>query len=149
MTPSFQREKAKDIFDEMMPLFEKHWREIAHYQDIKLNPDREAYFKIEEMGNLRVFTARDEEKNLIGYIVYFIRYNAHYKDSLQAVQDVLFVDPAKRGFGMSFIAWCDEQLRSEGVQVAYHHIKEKHNFGHMLEKMGYELVDLIYARRLD
>jgi hypothetical protein len=27
--------------------------------------------------------------------------------------------------------------------------KAKHNFGNLLEALGYELVDLVYARRLD
>jgi hypothetical protein len=51
--------------------------------------------------------------------------------------------------GGRFIKWCDEQLRAEGVAVVYHHIKAAHNFGPMLERFGYELVDLIYSRRLN
>ena len=132
-----------------MPLLEKHWSEIAHFKDVKLDPDWEQYERLEQAGVLRVFVARDHAGIMVGYAVYFVRHNPHYRQSLQALQDILFIDPTRRGFGAKFILWCDEQLRSEGVQATYHHVKAKHNFGAMLERLGYQLVDLIYARRLD
>lgn len=152
-TPSnsfrFQRERSQDVFDEVMPLLELHWREIAHYQDIPLSPNFKQYAALEDAGLVRTFTARDSEKKLVGYAVFFVRHNLHYQSSLQASQDILFIHPDKRGFGARFILWCDRQLKEEGVAVVYHHIKVAHNFGKLLERMGYEMVDLIYAKRLD
>jgi GNAT superfamily N-acetyltransferase len=145
----FKRERFDDVFEESLPLLEKHWKEIAHFQDIALEPDRAGYSKVEEAGALRVYTARDEAGVLVGYCVYFVRHNLHYKSSLQASQDVLYIDPTRRGFGREFLKWCDEQLKSEGVQATYQHVKAAHNFGPMLERQGYQLVDLIYAKRLD
>lgn len=146
----FQRELfTEDFLREVTPLSEKHYKEIAHYQDIELAPDLEAYMRCEQAGGLRVYTAREDDGKLIGYEIFFVRHNLHYKNSLQAAQDVLFIDPEKRGFGMDFIDWCDQQLKAEGVQVVTQHIKAKHNFGRMLERLNYELVDLIYSRRLD
>lgn len=126
-----------------------HYEEISAFKDIPLDPDIASYAKIEEVGALRVFTAREDGGELIGYAVFFIKPNIHYRTSLQALQDILYIHPQKRGFGMRFIAWCDEQLKNESIQVVYHHVKAKHNFGPMLERLGYGLVDLIYARRLD
>lgn len=146
----FQREPIRNFIDDMFPLLEKHYQEIAHYHDIELNPDLEAYLANEEAGFLRTYTIRDHGK-LVGYGVYFVRPNPHYKESLQAVQDVIYLDQPLRGNGegMKFIAWCDEELKKDGVQVVYHHVKNKLNWGPALEKMGYKLMDLIYARRLD
>lgn len=70
-------------------------------------------------------------------------------DSKQAVQDVVFIHPEFRGFGKKFFIYCDDVLKNQKVQVVYHHIKAAHNFGAMLESIGYKLVDLIYAKRLD
>lgn len=145
----FQREKASLVLTEVRPLLEMHWAEIAAYKDIPLEPDLEAYARIDESGGLRVFTARDEANTLIGYNIFFVHRNLHYKSSLQANQDILYIHPDKRGFGMRFILWCDKELKTEGVQVVYHHVKAKHDFGPMLERMGYNLVDKIYAKRLD
>lgn len=136
--------------EEMLPILERHYLEIAAFQDIPLKPDFVQYLEIERLGRLRCFTARDMGE-LVGYAVFFVAHNPHYSTSLQATQDVIYLEKSRRGlgFGKGFINWCDSQLRDEGVQAVYHHVKEKHNFGGMLESLDYKLVDLIYARRLD
>lgn len=145
----YQREMAHDVFKEMLPLLSRHKDEIAHYKDIEFEPDEEFYLQSERAGILRVYTVRTPERKLIGYGVFFLKNNPHYKSSKQAVQDVIFIDKDYRGIGSSFIDFCDEQLKSERAQAVYHHVKSAHNWGPMLERKGYELVDLIYARRLD
>ena len=145
----FGRETLSTCLEEAKPLLIEHWKEIAQYDDIPLDPDYERYYTLENNGLLRVFTARSEEGSIIGYAVFFVNTNAHYKQSLQAMQDIIFIHPNHRGTGGRFILWCDEQLKAEGVQVVFHHIKAAHNFGPMLERFGYELIDLIYGKRLD
>jgi len=147
----FQKEQfSAHLFDELLPLLTAHYKEIAHHQDIPLEPSIEGYQAAQDMGALRIFTARTrDEGDLVGYAVYFVRHNLHYRSSLQAAQDILFVRPDSRGVGARLIKWCDEQLKAEGVQLVLHHVKAAHNFGPMLERMGYELVDLIYTKRLD
>lgn len=144
----FKKENFTDSFDESIPLLFEHWEEIAHYPDIKLDPDVKKYTALQESGSLRVFTARVEGK-LVGYSVYIVGHNIHYRESLQAKQDVIFIHKDHRGLGFKFIKFCDDQLREEGVQAVYHHVKAQHNWGRMLLRQGYELVDLIYAKRLD
>lgn len=148
---NFQREEwTSKFYNECIPLFEDHYKEIAHYQDIPLSINFKKYLEAENTYRLRVFTAR-EDGELIGYAVFFVSFNLHYSSSYQAVQDVLFIDPSTRGQGLgsAFIEWCDSQLKEEGVQVVYHHVKTAHNFGPLLESLNYELIDLIYGRRLD
>ncbi len=179
----FARESLTDaLWAELLPLLQQHWGEVAHFQDIPLDPDRALYRHAEEHGGLRMFTARDHDLDevtrrfvpafdqeiaalapdleirdvvydypVVGYACYFVRHNAHYVSSLQAVQDVLFLLPAHRGrTALKFIAWCDEQLAADGVQVSYQHIKTALPHGHRaLMHLGYEPVDTIYAKRLD
>jgi len=144
----FQQESIAECFDEAMPLMEEHWEEIAHYKDVPLEPDYEFYLAAETAALLRVYTARNDEGKLIGYAVYFIRRAPHYKSVVYGVQDVLFISKGHRGTGGRFILWCDEQLKLDGVNFVFHHIKAKHNFGKLLERLGYNLIDLIYSRRL-
>lgn len=149
----FQIEQASpELFEEMLPLLNLHYASVAHYQDIEFAPDYASYLKLAEMGALRIFTAREEKSGvMIGYAVFFVRQNLHYKNSLQAVQDILFIHPEARGFGARFITWCEDILRAHGVQAVYHHVKAKPelNFSPLLERLDYELVDLIWAKRLD
>jgi hypothetical protein len=144
----FQKEKLKDIYEEMYPILMKHWEEISHYLDIPLEPDKLRYLKQEEDGICHVWTARDESK-LIGYAVFMIGQNPHYKSSKQAYQDILYISKENRGFGKSFISWCDDRLREMGVQVVRHHIKFSHDWSPVLERMGYTKEDIILSKRLD
>lgn len=144
----YARESVTDVWAEMLDLLYQHYKEISHYQDIKLEPDLKAYLEIEEKGALRIYTVR-EGGSIIGYGVYFVRTNLHYQSSLQAHQDVLYIRKDKRGFGRNFIKWCDEQLKADGVQVIYHHIKTAHDWSPLLAEMGYDFVEKIYCKRLD
>lgn len=132
---------------EIEPLLQQHWREIAHFQDIPLRPDWEFYLSAK---TIRVFTAR-QFGELVGYAVFFVSANKHYTTSLQAVQDILYVHPSKRGtlLGVRLISYCDAALRDCGVQVVYQHVKRAHDFGPLLRRLGYEEVDTIWAKRLD
>lgn len=144
----FAREQASDVVHEIKPLLEAHWREIAHFDDIPLEPDWQFYMAAK---TLRVFTARDDGR-LVGYGIFFISPNRHYLSSIQAVQDILFISPEYRGrtVGPRLIAFCDEQLMLEGAQAVYHHVKPaKLDFGPLLLRMGYEFTDAVYAKRLD
>jgi GNAT superfamily N-acetyltransferase len=145
----FQRENWSVIQTQGASLTKKHYLEIAHYQDIPLDLDHEAYLALERNGNLRVFTARDEDGALVGYAIFFLRMTMHYKSSLQAVQDILYIDKEHRGFGKKFIEWCDCALAGERVQVVYHHVKCAHDFSPMLERLGYQQIDKIFGKRLD
>lgn len=135
--------------NEALPLLYKHYREIAHYQDIPLDIDVESYLTAYDHGSVKLYTSRDTNGELIGYACYFVRKNIHYSDSLQAVQDVIYLDPTRRGTGGRFLLWCDSKLRELGVQVVYHHVKLAFDFGPMLERFGYEHIENIWARRLD
>ena len=143
-------ETLEQVAEELHPLLEAHWREIAHFQDILLEPDWEFYAAMQELGRLRFYTARDGGR-LVGYCVFFVNPNRHYKSSLQAAQDILFLHPGYRntGNGRALILFCDAQLRAEGVQAVYQHIKSAHDFSALLTSVGYDLVDLVYAKRLD
>lgn len=146
----YQAEMITDLWAELEPLLEVHWREVAHYQDIALDPDKETYATLQARGELRCYTARDAGR-LVGYGFFLVRPNLHYRGSRQAHQDVLFLHPDyRRGrTGVQLIRVAERRLQAEGVQVVYHHAKLTNKVGELLERLGYELIDRIYAKRLD
>ncbi len=157
----FQREKfTAKLAAELLPLMKAHYEEIAHFKDIPLDPDFEQYIALEQAGLFRAFIIRAdgiakiegfEPGAIVGYAGFFVRKNIHYKGSLQASQDVIFVHEKFRhaGVGGEFINFCDEELQEEGVEAIYHHVKVAHNFGPLLKKLDYEEVDVIYGKRLN
>lgn len=147
---NFQAESVEAVLEEIKPLLVKHWEEVSFYKDIALDPDYESYLKMDELGVLRVYTARDEDNVLMGYAVFFVRANPHYRQSLQAVQDIIFIDPEKRGFGVKFILWTEQQLKAEGVQVVFQHIKTNTpKTIDLFRRLDYENIDIILGKRLD
>jgi GNAT superfamily N-acetyltransferase len=150
----FQREFAVDVWDEIQPLLVEHWREIAHFDDIPLDPRREVYFALEAAGKLRVFTLRDAERRgtpMVGYAVFVVSEDIHYGSTLTAKQDVLFLLPSYRnvGNGAHFINACDFELQGEGVKCVFHHVKLAHDFGRLLGSLGYTAIETIHVKRLD
>lgn len=138
------------LADGIEELLTKHYQEIAHFKDIPLGIDWDKYELAQNAGNLRVFTARVDNL-IVGYAVYLIGANPHYKSSIQAVQDVLFLERSCRGalIGSKLITFADKELAAEGVQVSFHHSKVAHPMDSILKRNGYEMVDTLWAKRLD
>jgi GNAT superfamily N-acetyltransferase len=149
---SFQREAlSATLIDELKPILEEHYQEIAHYLDIPLKPDFNSYWDAERAGILRLYIVRKHGEP-IGYNVVFMRKNMHYSTSAQAAQDILYVLKEYRGEGIGrrLITFSNNQLAIEGVQVLAHHVKVAHPaLGHILETEGFELVEYVYTKRLD
>ena len=146
----YQAERVSLLWEEAEPILREHWEEIARYKDIPLAPDKEAYAGLEAAGQLRCYTVRDGYR-MVGYAAFIVRRGLHYQGSLQAAQDVLYVDPGYRAgmTGVKLIRYAEQRLAAEGVQVVYHHAKRTNKVGQLLERLGYEFVEGIYAKRLN
>lgn len=133
----------------MVPLWQKHHAESNPYPDIELNPNLPLYEAMDKMGTLRIYTARHDGR-LAGYQVFFVNSHPHSRQSVQAMQDILFLDAEyRRGFaGYRFIRWCVEALKKEQIECIFQHIRSDHDFGLMLERMGYKRVDVVYGLRV-
>lgn len=147
---SFARESYAQAADAVRPLLEEHWRELATYSDVPLDPDWGLYQKAYEAGNLRIFTARLNGV-LVGYAVYFVRYHHHYASTLWAMSDVILVRKEHRslGVGNSLFALVEESLREEGVGVIQTTAKLAHpELSVLLEMRGHARNEVTHTRRL-
>ena len=138
-----------ELLEEVKPLLEKHWEEVSSYPDIPLDPDYEVYLQIQRTGHIRAFSARDGNGVLVGYSVFFIRNNSHYRKTIYALNDIIFIKKECRGHGGFFISWCEDELRKSGVIVCQYHIKVKYDWSAGLLRSGYNFEDKILAKRLD
>jgi GNAT superfamily N-acetyltransferase len=145
-----QVEKWSDVKDEFPPLLLDHWVEIARNKDIvPLAFDWELYAAAEKLGKLHVVTARDDKK-LIGYNLHFVSPHPHYKTTLFAQNDIIYLKPEYRGSGAGkeLIRIADEKLKALGVKIAYLHIKTEHDFSSLARREGYVEIEKIYERVL-
>ena len=73
----YQEETYDSVIDEIKPLLEGHYQEIANNRDvIKLNPDYEIYKRFCELGQIRIVTARADGE-LVGYCIVVVRPHLH------------------------------------------------------------------------
>lgn len=147
---TFQEEKIENIIDEIKPILVKHWKELAnHQEDRPLDVDWGTYILLNNLGRVRVFTARADTK-LIGYVVMIISPHLHYKTWIYSSCDVYYVDPEYRnnGVGATFFVKVAEWLKSLGVKSAIMHEKVSHPHGKLFEALGYNLVERYYEKVL-
>ena len=147
----YQQEIFADVLPEAMPLLEAHWQELNNTPGVPLDINLDVYAQAHSAGSLRVFTARKSSNaTLIGYSAVFVHRGLHNSQQ-QATQDVFYVVPEQRGgmVGTRLIKFAEDELRREGVQLAYTHSNVKNSLlGRLLMLLGYEPVSITYQRRL-
>jgi hypothetical protein len=78
-TVVFQRETIAVVRPEVQSLIEMHYEEVAQFKQAqKLDPDWEAYDRLEKTGKAWLMTARADGE-LVGYIVMLVGFHLHYK----------------------------------------------------------------------
>ncbi len=145
---SFQVEKIEDIKDEIAPLLEEHWKEVAWYQDkIELKPDMEKYISLDESEKVIAFTMRDDGE-LVGYNVFFVNEHMHYREHLYAVNDVIFIKPEYRHRELSatLIKIAEAYLKVKGVSVVTMHMKPNKPFHSLMKNCGYKQQEFVYSK---
>ena len=139
----FQIERVADILEEIKPLLESHWREIALYQEqFPLNPDYDKYLSLDAVGMVHVATARNDGE-LIGYCICFVMPHLHYQDCIVAMNDILFLKAEhRRGrIGWNLITYAMQDLQRLGVNRMTFHVKSSHDFSPLLLRMGFNEIE--------
>lgn len=145
---TYQRETLEESLSEIELLLEAHWKEVAVNKDkIFLNPDFDIYKRMENSGNLAIYTAR-ATGSLIGYFVVVLGVNPHYKDHIFATNDVIYLDPAfrKSMVGSTLITYAEESLKDDGVSVLAINTKTHVPFDNTLKRLDFNHVENVYMK---
>jgi GNAT superfamily N-acetyltransferase len=114
-----QVELIRDTLDEMRPMFPEHHRELGLLQDkMPLDPQYDIYLKREALGEISLVTIRDLGK-IVGYWISFIAPGLHYRSTLTATMDILYIHPDYRnaGAGRLLGVAVELELRRRGVKM--------------------------------
>jgi len=145
---TFQRESVAAVWDEALPLMLVNHAETGALAGCEFDPDREKFEKLDELGMIRVFTARIDG-GLVGYAAFIIGPHLHYRDTVWAIQDVVFLVPAHRGrAAIRFLRWQDDELACAGVDLVYRHVTVRNAWGRTLIRMGYHAEAQRFVRDL-
>ena len=147
---NYQQEFLDQVENDILVLIDLHYEEIALNQDnIKLNPDWDAYRSFEDQGKLKIFTARDNG-TLVGYFVVVVGVNMHYKDHIFACNDIIYLHKDyRKGFaGIKLINFAKKCLTDDGVSVLTINTKVHQPFDRVLERLGFKLIERVYSSYL-
>lgn len=132
------------------PLLERHFQEIAKFKDIStVKPDVERYEMIESQGRFIGLVAELGDE-VIGYSANFILMNLHYSDVRFCQNDVLYVVPEHRKSraGYLLMKFTVATAQERGAQLMLWHAKENTALNTLLPRHGYEVMDVIWAKRI-
>lgn len=141
-------ETLDQCLEEMKPILEKHYEEVAMYKDkVPLSPDYEKYYLLEEAGVFHIVTVRDKGR-LIGYFLSMLSPNLHYSQDIFAVNDILYLDQEYRelGVGQKMFEFAEERLRELGASVLAIHMKTALPFDTLCLGMGYDYAERNYTK---
>lgn len=154
---TYQVEEIYEVRAEIEPMLVAHYAEIATDKSLKpLDIDWDAYYEIQDLGRLRILTARDKPEyamepqtpyqgrgSLVGYFVSFIMPNLHYSSTKIAMNDIFYVDPAwrKGSIGYRLIKEAAADLKKLNCDILTIHMKVTHPFRNLLIRQGFTLTE--------
>ena len=145
---TYTTENVEENLSALKMLAKLHYKEVAPYDDIPLDVNWGRLIRLEKAGILKFYAMKDGAI-ILGYAMFTVGTSTEYQTSLQASLTNIFIHPQWRGRGFRFISWCDAQLKNLGVQVVYHHVKSKNDYGVLLKRLGYDIMNIEYSKRLD
>lgn len=131
-----------------------HWREVGIDHDaVPLDPDWERAYAMEAAGMLFSAALRNNGR-LIGYNSFAVSPHLHYRSSLYAFNDIIYVDPRERGSaGIRLVRGTEKMLKELGVKkIVYHtklhvHIGSGNGLvGDFLNRLGYTHFENCYCK---
>lgn len=144
----YQQEFLSLAEDEVAPLATLEWEESGHpTQDLHINWDE--YFRLEEAGHLKFFTAR-KEGLLIGYFVVIITAPLTSKFDPVGIYDAVYVhkDYRKSTVGKRLFKFVETCMREDGVYRVVASSSSKNPIGRFLIRMGYHEIETKYEKVL-
>jgi len=138
-----------EFLNELMDIFPEHYEELSVTKEFELEPDYESYKRMAEAGMIRCITCRNN-KDLIGYIVFFVTPHLHYKSCKTAVEDIYYVkkEYRKGRVGIRLFQYAETALKRIGVQRIVMHTKVHLDNSKLFEYLGYKMTDKVFTKML-
>jgi hypothetical protein len=150
MSIEYKIREPKECFDEISQMFQKHYEELSVTKQFNLNPDFITYWEADKRKILKVVTCENNNE-IIGYIVYFIGLNLHYKDCLLATEDIYYLKPEYRkgSTGIKMFKFAEKYLKSIGVNMIKYSTKVHLDNSRLFEFLGCEFTEKVFLKKLD
>jgi GNAT superfamily N-acetyltransferase len=149
MTITYKISNAKDCFDRIIKLFDEHYNELSVTKEYDLNPCYEVYFEADKRNLVQVVLCENDDE-LIGYIVFFLAPSLHYKDCMQATEDIYYLKPQYRKgtIGIKMFKFAEKHLKSIGINMIRYSTKTHMDNTKLFEYLGYEFIEKVFIKKI-
>lgn len=116
-----QIEPLQGAWPELVPLFGRHWNDLALLPDrIPLAPQRDEYFRREQAGIMTLATVRCDG-NIVAYYTVQVAPGLHYGATLTAHMDLMYIVPEMKGRGLALplLRCVQRELQRRQAQIWY------------------------------
>ena len=134
---------------ELSELYQEHYDELSVTKEFQMDPNYDAFDRLQDAGMLRVITCR-VDGNLAGYIVFVIQPHTHYKTCITAFEDAYFISkPYRKGrIGIKLFQYAEGVLKGIGVNRIIYGTKVHLDNSRLFEYLGYKHSDKVYTKLL-
>lgn len=146
----YRQEFLDDVRGEVEALIRDHYDEVYPARNVlDWDMDWDTYEKLEEIGFLKIFTARDKSA-LAGYLWVLITPNLHSKGSFLACDDGLFVAKEYRGESIAkyLIQFTESCLKEDGIKIFHIIGTTEKPIDALMQRMGYTAIETKFQKVL-
>ena len=146
---TFSIENVKDVVDDLMTLWDLHWKETEMYRNGQgFNMDVENYIKYNEVGFYILYTARDNGK-MVGNCGMYVCKSMHTQKLIATDDTIFMMKEYRKGFnGVRFLRFVQQDLINRGVVEITMTIKSD-RVRKLYETDGYKLVAYQYSKPIE
>jgi GNAT superfamily N-acetyltransferase len=114
-----------------------------------LDMDWPTYIEMERNGNVVVVGAYDNER-LVGFVMYVVAPNLHHRTLKCAACDIIGVRPEYRNqhIARHLMAVAEKRMRDAGVHYISHQFRTDYETEPLFGKLGYDLIEQCYRKRI-
>jgi hypothetical protein len=150
---TFSRVPIGSVADQLQALAQREYEEVGQKDLASLSVDWRRYRELDAVGKLATFIVKrgvGQSGVIVGYAVFIVQTHIHYQESLVAANSAVYVAPEARAgrVVLKLLRYAEIGLRAQGVRKIYYHVKRERDFGRLLDHMGYEDVERMYAKVL-
>ena len=149
MSYAFSRVPIGTVVDQLQHLAEREYEEVGQKDLDALNVDWARYRELDAAGKIATFIAR-RDRAIVGYAVFVVQTHIHYQDALVAANSAVYVAPEARAgrVVLKLLRYAEIGLKAQGVKKVYYHVKREKDFGRLLEHLGYQDAERMFAKVL-
>ena len=147
-----------ELAAEITPLGQQAWDECSEIKQdtcayhgqrgLPIDPNIDAYLKLQASNCLVAMTLRSNEGILHGYALMITYYSLHLRKELCGNVDIFYVQPEHRQFMPRFMSSVENEFRSRGVSIVGWPVTMTGKLFEILKKRGYIADDVVMELKL-